>query len=305
MTMKYDQWEEILSAVNNEGGGNLNENNVIEKIKERLKVKDEDEYDKWEKADFDVNHRFEWLEGRKPTLLYLAVCHEAASVVNALLGVKEINVNAVVGRLEWTPLHAAANSICNESVDALLKSKKNVNAVDKDGRTPLHWAAAVSTESIVKALVENGADLLLRDNKGQTPRDLARDDYMKEFLKEAEEKQLRKQNEGTNNLPQNKDDNKDTTRLLGKTEKKQPTSAAMKGFFVGGSVAVLGAAIAVTLFATGTIAVELMPVVIAVAAIATAALAVGGVTYMLSKPSTKVDETKEQQNVNGKVPGAA
>lgn len=221
MTMKYDQWEEILSAVNNEGG-NLNENNVIEKIKERLKVKDEDEYDKWEKADFDVNHRFEWLEGRKPTLLYLAVCHEAASVVNALLGVKEINVNAVVGRLEWTPLHAAANSICNESVDALLKSKKNVNAVDKDGRTPLHWAAAVSTESIVKALVENGADLLLRDNKGQTPRDLARDDYMKEFLKEAEEKQLRKQNEGTNNLPQNKDDNKDTTRLLGKTEKKQP-----------------------------------------------------------------------------------
>ncbi|WP_250295713.1 hypothetical protein [Wolbachia endosymbiont of Oedothorax gibbosus] len=48
-----------------------------------------------------------------------------------------------------------------------------------------------------------------------------------------------------------------------------------------------------------------MPVVIAVAAIATATLAVGGVTYMLSKPSTKVDETKEQQNVNGKVPGAA
>ncbi|WP_341812141.1 hypothetical protein [Wolbachia endosymbiont (group A) of Conops quadrifasciatus] len=60
-----------------------------------------------------------------------------------------------------------------------------------------------------------------------------------------------------------------------------------------------------TLFAAGTIAVELMPVVIAVAAIATAALAVGGVTYMLSKPSTKVDETKEQQNVNGKVQGAA
>ncbi|WP_341812142.1 ankyrin repeat domain-containing protein [Wolbachia endosymbiont (group A) of Conops quadrifasciatus] len=229
MTTKYDQWEEILSAVNNEGR-NLNENNVIEKIKERLKVKDKDEYDKWEKADFDVNHRFEWLEGRKPTLLHLAVCHEAASVLNALLGVKEINVNAVTGRLEWTPLHEAAYSIHNETVDALLKSKKtNVNAVDKDGWTPLHWAAAVSKKSIVKALVENGADSLLINNKGQTPRDLARD-YMKEFLKEAEEKQLRKQNEGTNNLPQNKDDNKDTTHLLGKTEKKQPTSATMKGF---------------------------------------------------------------------------
>ncbi|WP_419247357.1 hypothetical protein ACJZL1_01560 [Wolbachia endosymbiont of Rhagoletis indifferens] len=59
--------------------------------------------------------------------------------------------------------------------------------------------------------------------------------------------------------------------------------------------ALLGAAIAVALFATGTIAVELIPIVIAVVAVATAALAVGGITYMMSKPSTKVDEAKKEK----------
>lgn len=38
-----------------------------------------------------------------------------------------------------------------------------------------------------------------------------------------------------------------------------------------------------------------MHVVIAVAAIATAALAVGGVTYMMLKPSTKMDEVGEKK----------
>lgn len=57
----------------------------------------------------------------------------------------------------------------------------------------------------------------------------------------------------------------------------------------------LGAAIAVTLFATGTVAVELIPIVIAVAAVAIAALAVGGITYMMSKPSTKMEEAKEEK----------
>ncbi|MGL9731349.1 MAG: hypothetical protein ACR5KX_00665 [Wolbachia sp.] len=38
------------------------------------------------------------------------------------------------------------------------------------------------------------------------------------------------------------------------------------------------------LFATGMVAVELIPIMIAVAAVTIAALAVGGTTYMLSKP---------------------
>jgi hypothetical protein len=57
----------------------------------------------------------------------------------------------------------------------------------------------------------------------------------------------------------------------------------------------LGTAAAVALFAIGTIAVELIPIVIAVAAIATAALVVGGATYMMLKPNTKMDKAEEQK----------
>ncbi|WP_264328987.1 hypothetical protein [Wolbachia endosymbiont (group A) of Andrena hattorfiana] len=41
------------------------------------------------------------------------------------------------------------------------------------------------------------------------------------------------------------------------------------------------------LFATGTVAV------------ATAALAVGGITYMMLKPSTEMDEVEEEQGITG------
>ncbi|WP_265017735.1 MULTISPECIES: ankyrin repeat domain-containing protein [unclassified Wolbachia] len=65
------------------------------------------------------------------------------------------------------------------------------------------------------------------------------------------------------------------------------------------STAVLGAAIVVAPFAAGTVAAGLIPVVIAVVAVTTVALAVGGITYMISKPSTKMDETREEQGITG------
>ncbi|MGL9731252.1 MAG: hypothetical protein ACR5KX_00140 [Wolbachia sp.] len=52
-------------------------------------------------------------------------------------------------------------------------------------------------------------------------------------------------------------------------------------------VVALGTAAAVALFATGAIAVELVPILISVIAVTVAALAVGGVTYMLSEPSVE------------------
>ncbi|WP_353286952.1 hypothetical protein [Wolbachia endosymbiont (group A) of Anthophora plumipes] len=77
--------------------------------------------------------------------------------------------------------------------------------------------------------------------------------------------------------------------------------AIKNGIIAGCAAAALSTAIAVTLFATGTVAVELMSVMIAAAIITAAALAVGGITYSILKPSTKMDETKEAQNVNGNV----
>ncbi|MCM1002377.1 hypothetical protein [Wolbachia pipientis] len=57
----------------------------------------------------------------------------------------------------------------------------------------------------------------------------------------------------------------------------------------------LGAAIAVALFATETVAVELVPILIAVVVVTVGALAVGGVTYMLSEPSVEQVAGNEQK----------
>ncbi len=105
-----------------------------------------------------------------------------------------------------------------------------------------------------------GADPLLKNKDGKTPMDLDKSGYIKQFL-----------------------------------EKK----AIKNGIIAGCATAALSTAIAVTLFATGTVAVELMSVMIAVAAVTIVALAVGGITYSILKPSTKMDETEKAQNVNG------
>ncbi|VVC34944.1 Hypothetical protein CINCED_3A017075 [Cinara cedri] len=46
-------WKEILEAIDSE-----NKDNVIEKIQEKLKIEDAEEYYEWEKANFDTNHLF-------------------------------------------------------------------------------------------------------------------------------------------------------------------------------------------------------------------------------------------------------
>ncbi|WP_410543262.1 hypothetical protein [Wolbachia endosymbiont of Nilaparvata lugens] len=73
--------------------------------------------------------------------------------------------------------------------------------------------------------------------------------------------------------------------------------AIKKGQIAGGAATLLGTAIAVALFATRTVTAEFIPIVIAVIAITVAALTVGGVTYKLLKPNTKVDGVAVLTNV--------
>jgi len=189
MTMKYKQWKEILSAINNEAG--LSKDNVIEKVKEKLKVIDSSAYEEWEKTDFDVNYLFQ-VENIQCALLHLVAYGNLGNVAGALLKVEGINVNAK-GKDGWTPLHFAAQNGHKEIVDALLAKEADVNAKGKDGRTPLHLAARNGRTEVVKILIANGADPLLKNKDGKTPRDLAERDFIKKLLKEAEEKQLKQQ----------------------------------------------------------------------------------------------------------------
>jgi ankyrin repeat protein len=192
-------------------------------------------------------------------------------VVQALIE-KGANIDAV-NKGGWTPLHIAASShFSGEIVKTLIKGGANINAADKYGDIPLHLAINICSDTNIEILMENGADSSLKNKDGKTSIDLDTSGYVAQFAREKEQKQAEK-------------------------------NAREKGIFAGCSTALLGAAIAVTLFATGTVAVELMSMMIAAAIVTAAALAVGGITYSILKPSTKMDETKEAQNVNGNVPG--
>jgi len=53
---------------------------------------------------------------------------------------------------------------------------KNVNAVDKEGRTALHVAASAGADPIVQLLAEKGANLDAKDKSGETPLIIAQGD---------------------------------------------------------------------------------------------------------------------------------
>jgi ankyrin repeat protein len=60
-----------------------------------------------------------------------------------------------------------------ETIDLLIRSGIEINAVDARGRTALHGAALQGYDDVVQALVDRGADLEVEDNNGFTPLDTA------------------------------------------------------------------------------------------------------------------------------------
>jgi ankyrin repeat protein len=81
------------------------------------------------------------------------------------------------GRGGETALYAITESGDSTLLDLLLKAGSDPNRPDASGRTPLHVAcrfAMTTARPIVEALVAGGAKLDARDEEGQSPADLAR-----------------------------------------------------------------------------------------------------------------------------------
>jgi ankyrin repeat protein len=72
-----------------------------------------------------------------------------------------------------TALHLAALNGHLDMCRLLLDWGANVDRLDRWQNTPLHWAAWRRHLSVVKLLVERGADVRVKDEDGQTARDLA------------------------------------------------------------------------------------------------------------------------------------
>ncbi|MGL9731251.1 MAG: ankyrin repeat domain-containing protein [Wolbachia sp.] len=147
MVIEHKEWRATLSAVNGREG--LNQNTVISEIDEGLWNGQQRGlgYLKWQKDNFNISYLFEVkndedvpFRDTKLTLLHLAVNFNLENIVNSLLGVKGINVNALDNH-NRTSLHYAFLNDYQKIIEALLTNKANVNSANKVGETPLHWAA--------------------------------------------------------------------------------------------------------------------------------------------------------------------
>lgn len=89
------------------------------------------------------------------------------------------------------PLHRAARGQDVSTIRYLLKEGEDPNAVNKYQYTPLHLVPIGGSLKIAKILVANGARVTARNDRGETPRDIAvswRENDIAEFLKAEEEK---------------------------------------------------------------------------------------------------------------------
>src|SRR6266576_1832720 len=160
--MKYKQWLDILSAIN--ADNDLNESNVIEKIKEKLEKENPSKYKEWQDNQCGVNYT---LLDSQLTLLYIAAANGLAKVTELLIK-KGADVNKA-NQYGWAPLHCAAADGRTEIVKALIEKGANVSAVHQNGTTPLHFAAAEGHTEIVKALIEKGANVNAAGEDKWTP----------------------------------------------------------------------------------------------------------------------------------------
>jgi len=123
----------------------------------------------------DVNQADEFRDGKTP--LHLAALSHNVNVVKRLLEAgAEIDAK---DRKRHTALHDAA---LRGNVDIMLELLKvhgvEKNAVDVNRETPLHFATANGRISAVKLLKNAGSDLSIRNKRGLTAQEMARNDRL-------------------------------------------------------------------------------------------------------------------------------
>ena len=85
----------------------------------------------------------------------------------------KITIIDVPSELGITPLHCACIKGSKNAVDLLLDLGANINALDNEGNNCLHYAVNSNNPNLVKKLLIRGADKTIKNQKGETPYDLA------------------------------------------------------------------------------------------------------------------------------------
>lgn len=95
---------------------------------------------------------------------------------------KQLGIN-VTDQNQRTPIHWAADYGQVSVIEFLCKQPGvNVNAKDRFGITPLLAAVYENHEEAVKVLLANGADKSVRGPSGETPKEAAEKDSIKQLL---------------------------------------------------------------------------------------------------------------------------
>ena len=125
------------------------------------------------------------------TPLMLAALKRQEAVVKALM-----DRGGDVNRPGWTPLHYAATGGHSGIIRLLLEQHAYIDAESPNGTTPLMMAAHYGTPEATKLLLEEGADPLIRNEKGLTALDFAKNSpnreseiYVEAFMRAALAKQ--------------------------------------------------------------------------------------------------------------------
>ncbi|KLT22437.1 ankyrin repeat domain protein [Wolbachia endosymbiont of Armadillidium vulgare str. wVulC] len=158
--MAHERLSEILSTISD-----LNENNIIERVKEKLEKEDPGTYEEWQDNGFDINYTFD----DQNTFLHIAARDNLVKMAELLIK-KGANVNTA-DQEGCTPLHCAALNGHKEIVELLLDKGANINVVGQGGSTVLHHAVSAKNcqVEIVKTLIEKGGDVNVADEGGYTP----------------------------------------------------------------------------------------------------------------------------------------
>ncbi|WP_264330498.1 ankyrin repeat domain-containing protein [Wolbachia endosymbiont (group B) of Erebia ligea] len=156
--MEYERLLKILRTISD-----LNENNIIERVKEELEKEDPDTYKKWQDNGFNINYTFD----DQSTLLHIAARNDLVKIAELLIK-KGGNVNTA-DQDGWNTLHFAAASSSIGVVEILIAKGVNVNVADQNGFTPLHCAAHNENKEIVELILDKGANVDAVNQNGCTP----------------------------------------------------------------------------------------------------------------------------------------
>ncbi|MDR1139933.1 MAG: ankyrin repeat domain-containing protein [Rickettsiales bacterium] len=191
----------------------------------------------------------------------------------------------------FTPLHVVAARNSAKSIKCLLEKGANLEAQDNSGCTPLHSAVMSGCVKGVKCLVESGANLEARDNDGCTPLFYAQCGHNDKIIKLLQEKTESKKDSDRDVLKETKSQHSQTSEVsserevsLEKVEKRQPCFLKIASVNLAAMLVVLSI----------VSSLSVLPMIVTSAIFA---LIAGGITYMVSKPTTELKGVAIQGSV--------